>query len=270
MMQNRNLCASLTTTQSLAKVGLLHHVFKKHHAGMEFSSSRGLRTADPAETIDGMITISKDQLPQNFLSYIAFRTAFLDTMERIVWTLQFDTLDDDRFGYLAEVPFLRSVPPHVQLDLLATAWWKHTSETSYPADLVDEAIVYAACELSAKIAEEDPSLLKRYLQKGPMPVNIVIDQHLAAELRDLHLKLSNEGDFLLIGQFSDLPPEDARRLKEKFQFSPQRAESMFEVLSRWHIAPNFQSRAELLLTREEAKHSFEAMQTKMTASWLSS
>lgn len=47
----------------------------------------------------GMITIANDKLPQNLLSYIAFRIAFLDTMERISWTLQFESQDDDRFGF---------------------------------------------------------------------------------------------------------------------------------------------------------------------------
>ena len=73
--------------------------------------------AERGGTMAGMITIANDKLPQNLLSYIAFRIAFLDTMERISWTLQFESQDDDRFGFLTEVPFLRSVPPHVQLDV---------------------------------------------------------------------------------------------------------------------------------------------------------
>ncbi|MCA8982359.1 MAG: hypothetical protein R3C12_20820 [Planctomycetaceae bacterium] len=214
-----------------------------------------------------MITIANDTLPQNILSYIAFRTAFLDTMERISWTLQFETREDDRFGFLTEVPFLRSVPPHLQLDLLATTWWKHMSSEKYTATLVDEAIVYAVCETSARIAEEDPAVMQRFLQRGPMAVDMMLDHHLAAELRALHLKLSNEGDFLLIGQFSDLPPEEALRLKEKFAFDTTRAEAMFDVLGRWHIAANFTSRAEFLLDQAEIQRSFEVMQQKMTGCW---
>lgn len=220
--------------------------------------------------MSGMITIAQDQLPQNLLSYIAFRTAFLDTLERVIWTLQFESDDEDRFGYLTEVPFLRSVPPHVQLDLLVTTWWKHLSETEYQADLVDEAIVYAVCECSARIVEEDPEVLQRFLSRGPLAVDLAVDQHLAAELRGLHLKLSNEGDFLLIGQFADLPPEESARLKEKFCFDSQRAEAMFEVLSRWHIASNFPARAGSLLTDQEIQRSFDIMQRKMTGSRLSS
>ncbi len=225
---------------------------------------------NPAETITGMITIAQDRLPQSFLSYIAFRTAFLDTLERITWTLQFESREEDRFGYLTEVPFLRSVPPHVQLDLLTTVWGKHISQTEYQADLVDESIVYAACEMAARIAEEEPAMLQRFLQNGPLPVAVAVDRQLAAELRAMHLKLSNDGDFLLIGQFSDLPPEDARRLKEKFHFSSERAEVMFETLGRWQIEPGFLERSELLLTPEEARRGLESMQMKMTRCWLNS
>ena len=217
-----------------------------------------------------MITIANDKLPQSFLSYIAFRVAFLDTVERISWTLQFESLNEDRFGYLTEVPFLRSVPPHVQLDLLASTWWKHISPDTYEADLVDEAVVYAACESSARIAEEESVMLHRFLKKGPLAVDVVADHQLASELRSLHLNLSNEGDFLLIGQFSDLPPEEADRLKEKFEFDTERAEAMFDILGRWHIATNFPSRTEHLLNPDEAQRCFQMLQQKMSGRRLKS
>lgn len=214
-----------------------------------------------------MITIAADTLPQNLLSYIAFRTAFLDTMERLTWTLQFDSPEDGLFGFITEVPFLRAVPPHVQLDLLATTWWKHMSEETHPATLVDEAVVYAVCETAARIVEEEPALVRRFLENGPLATQILIDQHLATELRALHLKLSNDGDFLLIGQFSDLPPVEASRLKQKFAFDDSRAEVMFEVLSRWCLSPNFVVRSHNLLSLNEAQRSQEVMQQKMTGLW---
>ncbi len=217
-----------------------------------------------------MITIANDKLPQSFLSYIAFRVAFLDTVERISWTLQFESLNEDRFGYLTEVPFFRSVPPHVQLDLLVSTWWKHISPDIYEADLVDEAVVYAVCEASARIAEEESVMLQRFLKKGPLAVDVVADHQLASELRGLHLKLSNEGDFLLIGQFSDLPPEEADRLKQKFEFDNERAEAMFDVLGRWHVATNFPSRTEHLLNVDESKRCFQMIQQKVTGRRLNS
>ncbi len=217
-----------------------------------------------------MITLANDILPQSFLSYVAFRVAFLDTVERISWTLQFESLNEDRFGYLTEVPFFRSVPPHVQLDLLASTWWKHISSDTYEADLVDEAVVYAVCESSARIAEEESVMLQRFLKKGPLAVDVVADHQLASELRGLHLKLSNEGDFLLIGQFSDLPPEEADRLKQKFEFDSERAEAMFEVLGRWHIASNFPARTEHLLNPDESKRCFQMIQQKVTGRRLKS
>ncbi|HBN78011.1 MAG TPA: hypothetical protein DD473_19820 [Planctomycetaceae bacterium] len=210
-----------------------------------------------------MITIAKDTLPQTFLSYIAFRTAMLDTMERVSWTLQFDSLEETGFGFLTEVPFLRAVPPHVQMDLLATTWWKHISPDVYEADLVDEAIVYAACETAARSCEDESAVVSRLLARGPVDVKVNVDASLANELRSLHLKLSNDGDFLLIGQFSDLPPEEADRLKKKFNFDTARAEAMFDVLSRWNISPNFETRCDALLTAKEAKRTYDLMCRKV-------
>jgi hypothetical protein len=55
------------------------------------------------------------------------------------------------------VPFLMGVPPHVQLDLLADTWSKHTSKDKHEASLIDESVIYAAGETAARIAEEDPT-----------------------------------------------------------------------------------------------------------------
>ncbi len=217
-----------------------------------------------------MITIAKDTLPQTFLSYIAFRVAMLDTMERVSWTLQFDSLEDTGFGFLTEVPFLKAVPPHVQMDILATTWWKHISPDTFEATLVDEAVVYSACELAARVCEEEPDVVKRMLGRGPLEAEAEVNQALATELRSMHLKLSNDGDFLLIGQFSDLPPEEANRLKEKFGFDTARAEAMFDVLSRWHISPNFETRCESLLTEAEAARTHEMMRQKVNSARMNS
>lgn len=216
--------------------------------------------------MNGMITIAKDILPQSFLTYVAFRVAMLDTMERVSWTLQFDSLDDTGFGFLTEVPFLRTVPPHVQMDLLASTWWKHVSTETHEGNLVDESIIYAACELAARVCEQEPAVVERLLARGPMDLNVKVNRQLATELRALHLNLSNDGDFLLIGQFSDLDPDEAIRLKEKFHFDNERAQVMFEVLGRWHISPNFETRANSLLTEAEAKRTLQLMQQKISAS----
>ena len=198
-----------------------------------------------------MLTISSDTLPQTCLSYLAFRVAFHETLERIALANQFGDDAHECYGFLTEVPFLRTVPAHVQLDLLAETWSKHVARESFTASLVDESIVYAACETAARIVEEEPEVTRRFLEGGPLEVEVAVDGVLAAELRGLHLNLANEGDFLMISQFEDLHPDEARRLKREFGIDESRLEVMFDVLGRWSVSPDFLSNLSGLLTGQE-------------------
>ncbi|MBW3538829.1 MAG: hypothetical protein KY476_01025 [Planctomycetes bacterium] len=207
-----------------------------------------------------MLTISTDTLPQSGLSYVAFRIAFRDTLERIVLAAQVDD-DTECFGFLTEVPFLRSVPPHVQLDLLAETWRKHAADEAFEASLVDESVIYAACETAAWVVEHDPGIARLFLKGGPQPVEIESGQ-LAEELRGLHLSLSNEGDFLLISQFEDLPPDEALKLKIEFGIDPERLEPMFDALARWRMSPEFLGSLIGLFTKEEIVRSAWALGVK--------
>ncbi|MFN0199172.1 MAG: hypothetical protein ACKVT0_20680, partial [Planctomycetaceae bacterium] len=164
-----------------------------------------------------MLTIATDILPQTCLSYLAFRISFMETLERITLARQ---VGDDLYpsaGYLTEVPFYTGVPAHIQLDLLATTWAKHLADETFTADLVDESVVYAVCETTARIVEQQPELVTRYLKGGPLDIDIPVDHYLSEELRNLHLKLANEGDFLFISQLSDLKPDQAKDMKNQFQ-----------------------------------------------------
>ena len=157
-----------------------------------------------------MLQIATDILPQSGLSYVAFRVAFQDTLERIALANQVGERDVGCYGFLTEVPFLKAVAPHVQLDLLAETWAKHVADVSIAATLVDESVVYAACETAARLAEHLPADFARHLNNGPFDVEIEPDDMLASELRELHLNLPSDGDFLLVSQFEDLPPETAQ------------------------------------------------------------
>ena len=198
-----------------------------------------------------MLTISTDTLPQSCLSYLAFRIALHETLERIALAVQVGEDAHECYGFLTEVPFLRTVPAHVQLDLLAETWTKHMAPESFTANLVDESIVYAACETAARIVEEEPEEIERFLDGGPLDVQVAVDDSLASELRGLHLNLSNEGDFLMISQFEDLPPAEARKLKREFGIEESRLDAMFDVLGRWSISPDFLSNLSGLLTGQE-------------------
>jgi len=198
-----------------------------------------------------MIKIANELLPQSCLCYLAFRIAFQETLERITLAEQIDDDQFSQYGFLTEVPFLQAVPPHVQLDLLAETWAKHLSMDQVEASLVDESILYAACETAAMLTERDPSAVKRFIQSGPLDAQVEADHYLASELRELHLNLGNDGDFLMISQFEDMPPREAAYMKDKFGLDTQRLEAMFEVLGRWNLSPNFLKNLEHLLTERE-------------------
>ena len=198
-----------------------------------------------------MLQIATDILPQTCLSYVAFRVAFQETVERIALAHQMGEADSACFGYLTEVPFLKAVAPHVQLDLLAETWAKHVSEDPFDASLVDESVVYAACETAARIADDEPDEFNRLLEGGPLDVDLSADEILASELRNLHLNLPSEGDFLLISQFEDLPPETAEERKREFGIDQAKLEPMFDVLGLWTMSADFLSHIDGLLNNRE-------------------
>lgn len=197
-----------------------------------------------------MITVAADTLPQNGLTYLAFRLSFKETLERITLAQQLGN-ETEFFGYLTEVPFLQAVPPHVQLDLLAETWHRHVAKQQFAATLLDEAVIYAACETAARIVEYEPHLVPGYLRGGPVYIDVVPNDRLAAELRSLHLRLSNEGEFLMISQFEDIPPDEARKLKRDFGMDEARLECLFDVLGRWSMSSGYLSNQMGLLSKEE-------------------
>lgn len=197
-----------------------------------------------------MLNINGDYVPRNDLTYLAFRVSFQETLERIVLSRQVQD-GNEVFGYLTEVPFLRGVAPHVQLDLLAETWEKHRSRRRHDASLVDESVVYAVCETAARIAEHEPTVITHCLITGPRQCRVHVDGFLPGELRNVHLTLANEGDFLLISQFEDMLPEDAQQMKEQFHLAPERIEMMFEALARWTMQPRLHERLEGLITERE-------------------
>jgi hypothetical protein len=199
-----------------------------------------------------MLSISSDNLPKTALCYLAFRVSFQETLERVALAKQIDDLDYEIFGYLTEVPFLQAVAPHVQLDLLAETWAKHSSDEEVEASLLDEGVVYAVCETAARIATHEPTVITHCLISGPQNAKVPVDTFLASELRNLHLSMSNEGDFLLISQFEDMHPAETRQLKKQFNMDFDKLDEMFDVLGRWSISPKFiQNLYGLLSEREQ-------------------
>uniref|UniRef100_A0A7C2K1M2 Uncharacterized protein n=1 Tax=Schlesneria paludicola TaxID=360056 RepID=A0A7C2K1M2_9PLAN len=210
-----------------------------------------------------MLRIADDLLPQSLLSYVAFRVALRETAGR----LGRETFDDadSRAGYLAEVPFLRDVALAVQLDLLAETWDRHVSPKKHAATLIDESVLYAACEFAASLAEHRPERVTWCLRGGPLDVTVPVDETLAGELRGLYLQLSNDGDFLLIGQLLDLPPEEATEWKQKLGLDPARLELLFDVLGRWHPSPDLVGNLHGLVSVSEARDLSRRLHVPCTA-----
>ncbi|MGE3316974.1 MAG: hypothetical protein AB7O26_17795, partial [Planctomycetaceae bacterium] len=225
--------------------------FPHTHSNLRKSLNFLLCQVPLPESMGDMISIQTDTFPQTSLSYFAFRIAFQDTLERICLAQQMGTYTMDAFGFLTEVPFLRAVPPHVQLDMLAATWKKHVSDERFDASLLDESVIYGACETSARIVERDPGVIDRFLHGGPLDVRLKPDHQLASELRSLHLNLSSDGDFLMISQFEDMMPDDARAAKAQFGLDEARLEVMFEALGRWAMTAEFLSNMVGLMTKEE-------------------
>jgi hypothetical protein len=216
-----------------------------------------------------MLNICSDHLPQTEVTYIAFRVACCETLERIGLAEQMSLGTDQPFGFLTEVPFLKSVPPQVQVDLLAETWSRHCRRDELPATLVDESVVYAVCETSARLVLSDPGTVRRYLASGPRKVLTQVDERLAAAIQALHLELANEGDFLLISQFQDIPPDEAGPLKETFGLSAAACEPMFEALGRWHVSARFSLHAAALLTGDEVAHAVDLFRLRRPSRSLS-
>ena len=201
-----------------------------------------------------MLKICSDKLTDTPLGYIALRLAFVDTLERISLARQMGLADSANFGFLTEVPFLRSTAPQVQLEALLSTWQKMRSAVPCEANLVDESVIYATCETAARVVESDWETAARVMATGPRTLGSFVDGTLADHLRFLHLNLSNEGNFLLLSQFQDVPPVEGRRLRAKFGLSDEACAPMFELISRWHVSPAIWSQAEGLLTRREMEH----------------
>lgn len=198
-----------------------------------------------------MLRIDSETLPDVDLAYVALRLSFFETLERITLANQLGVAGDGAYGFLAEVPFLRNVAPQVQLDLLLDCWQKLRSRDAHTATLVDEAVLYAACETAARIVEADEELLSQFFDSGPRQLATNWGGSLADELRFLHLNLPNDGDFLLISQFQDVAPDEGRPLKQKFGLDMAACDELFDVLGRWHVSGDFRTNGLGLLNRPE-------------------
>lgn len=198
-----------------------------------------------------MLSIGRTTLPRTPLTYVAFRIALFDTAERMALAQQMGTVDLRPFGYLTEVPYLRRCAPQVQIDVLLDAWAKHVDSKRHEGTLLDEAVIYAACESAARLIEREPHVASRLLDGGPVVHSPPLTESLVDRLRKLHLALDNDGDFLLVSQFEDMPPSEAEPLKKKFGLDPIEVERLAEPLDRWRMSASWPTSASGLVEPSE-------------------
>ncbi len=206
-----------------------------------------------------MLTICSDPLPRTDLTYAAFRASFHETLERLVLARQFDNDPWLSYGFLTCVPFLKSVPPQVQLDLLSETWHRHVCSETHVASLVDEAVIFAACETAARMARNNSEEFAEVLELGPQRLVRGVDDGLAEAMKQLPMALDGEGDFLVLSQFEDMPPDDARRIKNEMCLEEERLEELFDVLGQWTITPGFEERLQGLLSRQEIRQAVQVV-----------
>ena len=198
-----------------------------------------------------MLQIGQTSLPRTPVTYLAMRLAVLETCERMAMAEQSGQLDDRPLGFLTEVPYLRRVAPQVQIDLLLDVWARHVQSQTATGTLLDEAVLYAACETAARLIEQDPDTAARLIEGGPIAHCPPLSKSLAERLRRLHLELDNDGDFLLISQFEDVSPDEASPLKTKFGLTEERVGGLFDAVSRWRMNADWPQRASGLLGQRE-------------------
>ena len=198
-----------------------------------------------------MLSIGQTPLPRTPITYMAMRLAVLETAERMAMAEQSGSLDDRPLGFLTEVPYLRRVAPQVQIDLALDVWARHVQSQPVEGRLIDEAVLYAACETAARLVEVDPDTAARLLEGGPLAHHPPLTESLAERLRRLHLELDNDGDFLLVSQFEDIAPDDAAPLKDKFGLTGSRTDELFDAVSRWRMNADWPQRAAGLLGSRE-------------------
>jgi hypothetical protein len=104
--------------------------------------------------------------PTNDLSFVTFVTTAYRDLIRL--QLSFEPterslLRRETHGFLHNVPILSHLSLPVQVDLLAQTWSRHYARRVFRANLLDGAVIFAACRDVAEAFQGDPSftLIKR-------------------------------------------------------------------------------------------------------------
>jgi len=195
------------------------------------------------------------QLPPNDLVYFAFLSSLHETVAEIESSADFDDDEEEMpAGFLTAVPFLHPVPLCVQVELLGETWSRHSSSTRFEATLLDAAVVYSAFMVAIRIISDEPDLAEAWLADDRRELDPQILQHAPEQLDDLFDRWWDDRDFLMLEEFHDLPPEQAKSVKALMRIPDEMIQPMFDVLERGRVSTEVGEKLEELLPPKDIQH----------------
>jgi hypothetical protein len=182
--------------------------------------------------------------------YLAFRTAFITTLE-----ILFDEFKDpgtvvSQKGFLERLPLMAGCAPQVQLECLVETWKKMESGSFDGFTEIDQCVCYcAAAELAQLGTVEDTRRIEQAIA-GPRTLGRVDCLWLASKLRTMQITWPFEQDCVVTlrdGNFLDVDLDAFP--SALLQFST--ASRMLELTGRWHIQPSLLNNTEGLVREDE-------------------
>lgn len=191
-------------------------------------------------------------LPRGYLTYAAFRTAAVATLDELEWFedgAESELYLGEGCGFLSQVPLLESIDPIIQLDLLGEVWARQHPREPVEATLLDAAVVYAACQETEDLLRDEARLVRLYLRDGPKSVRIKFNVDTAERFEGLFDSFWDDLDFLTLGEWLDLPGDRAEFLKRHMRMADDAP--LFQALERGTVSEAFGQNLHGLLTTSE-------------------
>ena len=189
------------------------------------------------------------RLSRGDLTYLAFRLSLLDTIEELLLARALGEDPDGTGGFFGYVPILKQVLTGVQIDLLAEVWSRQRKTDLIEANLLDAAIVYAACENAARIIRDEPELAEMYFSNGPRNVRAKLTAGTPQALEALFDNFWDDIDFLSLSDFQDLDASRAAALKQFMRFPDD--QPIYDALARGRVSTELAPNLEGLITPGE-------------------
>ena len=182
--------------------------------------------------------------------YLAFRAAFVTTVEALFADLQDETPSAPQGGFLDRLPLMAGSALQVQLECLLQTWRKlETGDSDFTE--IEQCVCYcAAAELAQLGSLEDTRRLERAVA-GPRSLGRVDCLWLASKLRTLQITWPFEKDCGLTLRDGDFLNEnlDAAPTHTMLQYST--AGQMLELSGRWSVSASLLANATGLASDDE-------------------